>query len=255
VSVDPLVARLRAAGCVFAEDEAELLRSVAAGAELEALVARRVAGEPLEPLVGWVEFAGLRVGVDAGVFVPRRRTEFLAQRAGELAPLGGTVLELCCGVGAVSLALLADDDALRVVAVDLDAAEVANARRNLGDRATVLEGDLDAPVPPELRGLVDVIVANAPYVPSDEIALMPSEARDHEPRVSLDGGPDGLDLHRRLAALAPGWLRRGGALLIETSERQADTTAAAMTAAGLTARIEHDDERDATIAVGLLVHR
>ena len=112
------------------------------------------------------------------------------------------------------------------------------------------EGDLDAPLPAELRGRVDVVVANAPYVPTEAIALMPPEARDHEARVALDGGADGLDVQRRVAAAAPRWLAGGGHLLIETSEAQAPATAAAMTAAGLSARVARDEDLDATVVVG-----
>src|SRR5690606_11440977 len=103
----PLVARLRRAGCVFAEDEARLLREAASGAELEALVARRVAGAPLEVLLGWTDFAGLRVAIAPGVFVPRRRSELLARLAAEALPPGGVVVELCCGVGAIAAAVRA----------------------------------------------------------------------------------------------------------------------------------------------------
>ncbi len=95
-----------------------------------------------------------------------------------------------------------------------------------------------------------MVVVNAPYVPSSEIGLMPAEARLHEPRVALDGGPDGVAIHRRVAAQAPAWLAPGGRLLIETSERQASLTAAAITSAGLTATVFSDREMDATVVIG-----
>jgi release factor glutamine methyltransferase len=101
-----------------------------------------------------------------------------------------------------------------------------------------------------VRSRVDVIVANAPYVPTGEIGLMPREARSHEALTALDGGNDGLDLHRRISAEAPGWLAPGGHLLIETSERQAQRTARMMSEAGLVARVEHCAELDATIVIG-----
>ena len=84
------------------------------------------------------------------------------------------------------------------------------ARRNVDEPGVVLVGDLYDPLPRTLRGRVDLIVANAPYVPTDAIALMPREARDHEPLVALDGGSDGVDVQRRIIAEAPGWLRSGG---------------------------------------------
>jgi release factor glutamine methyltransferase len=245
-----VVATLRTAGCVFADDEARLLVDAARSpAELTALVERRVNGEPLEHLLGWAEFCGLRIVVAPGVFVPRRRTELLVRLAAPLLRPGDVVVELCCGAAAVATALAAAVPGLALHAVDVDPAAVACARRNLA-AGQVYEGDLDVPLPAELRGRVAVVVANAPYVPTGEIALMPPEARDHEPRVALDGGVDGLDIQRRVAAVAPSWLVRGGSLLIETSERQAAPTADAVSAAGLVARVERSEELDATAVVG-----
>jgi release factor glutamine methyltransferase len=244
------VAALRAAGCVFAEEEAALIAAAARDAgELAALRDRRAAGEPLEHLLGWAEFRGLRIAVDPGVFVPRRRTGFLVALAAALAPPGGVVVDLCCGSGAVGAALTAVLPGIELHAADVDAAAVRCARRNLPG-AHVHLGDLDAPLPPGLRGRVDVLVANAPYVPTAAIATMPAEARDHEPAVALDGGPDGLDLHRRITAVAPRWLARGGHLLIETGAAQASGTAEAMAGAGLRPRVEHCADLDATVVVG-----
>ncbi|WP_448626647.1 putative protein N(5)-glutamine methyltransferase [Geodermatophilus sp. URMC 64] len=247
-----VVERLRAAGCVFAEEEARLLLAGAATpAELEARVARRVAGEPLEHVLGWAEFRGLRIAVDPGVFVPRRRTEFLVERAVALTGSGAVVLDLCCGSGALGVAVAAERPGIELVAADVDPAAVRCARRNVepvGGR--VVEGDLFAPVPRALRGRVDVLLANVPYVPTGEIALMPPEARLHEAPVALDGGGDGLDLLRRVAADAAGWLRPGGSLLTETGGQQAATAAAVLAAGGLLPRIATDDEDDATVVVG-----
>lgn len=244
-----LVAKLRAAGCVFAEDEAAiLLEAAASSAELERMVERRVDGEPIEHIVGWAEFCGLRVSVEPGVFVPRPRTEFLVERAVALLPPEAVVLDLCCGAGAIGAALLARSPGIALHAADLDPAAVACARKNLA--APVYEGDLYEPLPPQLRGHVDVIVANVPYVPSDEVSLLPSEARDHEPLTSLDGGADGLDVLRRVAAEAPRWLRSGGHLLIETSERQVAAAVQAFESSRLRARTETDDERGATVVIG-----
>jgi release factor glutamine methyltransferase len=266
---EAVVARLRAAGCVFAEDEARLLLEAATGAALEGLVRRRTTGEPLEQVLGWAAFDGLRLVVEPGVFVPRRRTELLVRLAdaalaavtGPLSapgpgrsPVDGTtasgaapvVVELCCGVGAVAAALLRRRPLLEVVAADLDPVAVRCARRNLGDRATVVGGDLFAELPARLSARVDLLVANAPYVPTAVIATMPPEARLHEPALALDGGRDGLDLHRRIASGVDEWLSPAGTLLIETSEGQAEATAALFAAAGLVASVEHDDDLDAT---------
>ena len=247
-----VVSRLRAAGCVFAEDEAALLVDGAgSAAELDALVARRVGGEPLEQVLGWAAFCGLRVLVEPGVFVPRRRTELLALTAAAHARAGSVVVDLCCGSGAVGLVVAGAVPGARVVAADLDPVAIACARRNLGPvGGTVVGGDLFDPLPAALRGRVDVLAVNAPYVPTDAIAFLPPEARDHEAPMALDGGADGVDVHRRVAAGAPSWLAPGGVLLIETGAAQAVLTAAAVTAAGLVARVRHDEDRDATLVTG-----
>ncbi|WP_261553950.1 putative protein N(5)-glutamine methyltransferase [Frankia tisae] len=248
-----VVRRLRAAGCVFAEDEARLLVAAARTAtELTAMVDRRVAGQPLEHILGWAEFCGLRIAIEAGVFVPRRRTEFLVQQALEQAGASPVriVVDLCCGSGAVAAALLAALPGAEVHAADIEPAAVRCARRNLaavGGR--VHEGDLFAALPGELRGGVDLLVVNAPYVPTDAIGLMPPEAREHEPRLALDGGTDGLDVLRRVVTGGPSWLAPGGSLLFETSARQAPSLVDALAGAELSARIEVSDELAATVVI------
>jgi len=247
--------RLRAAGCVFAEEEAALLVAEAPPGLLEAWLTRRVAGEPLEHVLGWASFDGLRVPVAPGVFVPRQRSVLLVREAARAAARhrGGAsiVVDLCAGAGAVGLAVAIRVPGTQVHAVDIDPAAVACATRALADVGGVAYlGDLAAPLPPDLRGHVDVLVANAPYVPSDEVAMMPREARDHEPAVALDGGPDGLDVQRRVIALAPDWLAPHGRVLVETSRRQGPASARAMSAAGLRVRVLHDDALEATVVVG-----
>jgi release factor glutamine methyltransferase len=246
-----LAARLRAAGCVFAEDEADILLAAAATpAELAAMTERRVIGDPLEHIVGWADFAGLRVVVGTGVFVPRRRTEFLVEQAASLLAPGAVVVDLCSGSGAVGAALLSRADNLELYAVEIDPVMADYARRNLGNRGQVIEGDLFDPLPDRLRGRVDVVVANAPYVPTEAIAQMPPEARDHEPLVALDGGPDGLDIHRRIAAGATDWLSPGGQLLIEVGERQAPIAMAFFTAAGLVPRGVGSEDHGTMVVIG-----
>ncbi|GAA2059303.1 putative protein N(5)-glutamine methyltransferase [Williamsia deligens] len=245
-----IVGELRAAGCVFAEDEARVLMETPPDAR-GALLARRVAGEPLEHVVGWVEFAGARLHVAPGVFVPRRRTEALVRVALPHAE-GAVVLEMCCGVGAVAHAIADRTRPRDVIAVDIDPAATDCARRNL-PHADVVTGDLFEPLPTALQGTVDVLVANAPYVPTGAVGTMPREARDHEPVVALDGGPDGLDIARRIVEQAPSWLSPGGILAIETSAGQAPSLAALMTAQGLAAEIVVDDDVDGLVVVGLLV--
>lgn len=250
-----VVARLRAAGCVFAEDEARLFVAAARTPdELDTMVGRRVVGVPLEQILGWAEFCGLRMTVEPGVFVPRRRTELLVHQAEALAHdrAGVVVVELCCGTGAVGAALLARLDRVEVYATDIDPAAVRCARRNITGKHRVLVGDLYQPLPAILHGGVDLLIANAPYVPTDAIATMPPEARLYEPRVALDGGTDGLDVQRRVAAAASEWLAPGGHLLIETSARQAQRTVDAVVRTGLIARVVRSDELDATVVVGTM---
>lgn len=252
-----LVSRLRAAGCVFARDEARLLVSGAAtAADLEEMVGRRVAGEPLEQILGWVSFGGLCVALRPGVFVPRLRTEFLAgcgvsflahrSPAHRSLPV---VVELCCGSGAVAMVLMARAQVGAVYAVDLQSEAVECARCNLPE-ATVLQGDLFSALPRKLRGRVDVVIANAPYVPTGALAMLPREARDYEPAATLDGGGDGLELVRRIISEAPQWLAAGGQLLLECSEEQAEAVGQLLAAAGLVPRILRSAETDATVAVG-----
>jgi release factor glutamine methyltransferase len=248
VNEPQLVAALRSAGCVFAEEEARLLLDEASSpAEVMAWAARRMGGEPLEQIVGWAAFAGLRVAVDPGVFVPRRRSELVVQVAGR--EPADVVVDLCCGTAALGAALAARWPEAEVHAADCDPAAVLSARRNLPPER-VHEGDLYAALPADLRGRVDLLVVNAPYVPTDAIATMPREARDHEHRVSLDGGADGLDVQRRVADGARAWLRPGGRLVLETGRAQADRTAALLRAAGLSTSIETDDEIGGTAVLG-----
>jgi release factor glutamine methyltransferase len=219
-------------------------------ADLAAMVGRRAAGEPLEHVLGWAEFCDLRIALDPGVFVPRRRTELLVRQAAALARPRAVVLDLCCGSGAVGAALVALLGPVELYAVDIDPVAVRCARRNVAADGQVYEGDLYEPLPATLRGRVDILVANAPYVPTGAIGLMPPEARLHEPWVALDGGADGLDVQRRVSAAAPRWLAPGGHLLIETSERQAPQTVDAVTRSGLVPRVARCDELDATVVVG-----
>lgn len=251
-----LADRLRSSGIVFAEEEAVVLARGARDPEdLATLIARRCAGEPLEHVVGWAEFCGRRIGVTRGVFVPRRRSELLARRAMEVARPGAVVVELCCGAAAIATVLAAEVPDLAVHAVDIEPAAVRCARSNLGAAGHVWEGDLFAPLPADLRGGVDVVVANAPYVPAAEIALLPREARLHEPLVTLDGGADGLEVQRRIAEGARDWLAPGGHLLIETGRHLRAATASVLGAAGFDVVVVTDDDLEATVAIGTLSAR
>ncbi len=251
-----MVGRLRAAGCVFAEDESALLVAAAASpAQLEVMVSARIRGTPLEHVLGWAEFCGLRIAVDPGVFVPRRRSELLVRQsltllravAREREPV---VVDLCCGSGAIGVALLASAGPLELHAVDIEPAAVRCARRNFGRAGRVYEGDLFAPLPRTLLGRVDLLAANVPYVPTTAISTMPPEAREYEPRSALDGGPDGLGHARRVVTAAPRWLAPGGHLLLETAAEQSTHLRDDVTRAGLTAQVVSSVEFDATLVVG-----
>lgn len=255
LAADPLVEQLRDAGCVFAEDEARLLLDASAGSgdDLRAMLERRLAGEPLEHVVGWAEFRGARIAVGPGVFVPRPRTEALVAHALELVrdvsrPI---VVDLCCGSGALGATIARELIDVQLHASDVDPVAIEYARRNVQPHGgAVYVGDMDAALPPALRGRVDLLVANVPYVPTCDIELLPREAREHEPRHTFDGGEDGLDLARGIAELAPAWLTSGGHVLVEVTSAQAQMLTGVFEWAGLAATIVTDDELDATILVG-----
>ena len=288
---------LRAAGCVFAEDEAVILLEAAVATDftgsapvvdgsatavagsalrLDGLVARRVSGEPLEQIVGWVDFAGLRLSVQPGVFVPRQRTRLLAERAvaavrqltdhrGSGAGPGAQsvpqpiVLEAFCGVGPVAAVVAAlvpdavihlgdaDERAVRCAVTNMDASARA------GDSGATVEGHvldcLDG-LPDELRCGVSVIAAVPPYAPVTAVDFLPREALDFEPSTALFGGPDGLDLVRRLIAESLDWLAPGGVLLIELGRDQVAEATGFATARGLEVR-SHLGEDDHTVVLEL----
>jgi release factor glutamine methyltransferase len=243
---------------VFAEDEADLLLTTAAPDELEHMVRQRVAGIPLEQILGWAEFGGLRIAVAPGVFVPRRRTELLLRQALMLAPPRPVVVELCCGSAALALALASALPAVELYVTDIDPAAVECARQNLANLpglASVQQGDLYEPLPDSLAGRVDLILANAPYVPTASIELLPPEARLYEPRLALDGGPDGLDIVQRIITGARHWLAPDGRLLVETSRGQASAVVAALDCHEMAGRIVTSDELDAIAVVGALLRK
>jgi release factor glutamine methyltransferase len=247
-----VVDQLRAAGCVFAEDEARLLiESARTPDALLTMVRRRVAGLPLEHVLGWVDFCGLRIAVDPGVFVPRQRTELLVRRAAALAAPRATVVDLACGSGALGMAVAALVGDVTLYAVDIEPAAARCARRNLAALGGhVYRGDLYDPLPVRLRGRVDVLLANVPYVPTGAVGLLPPEARVHEPLVALDGGADGLEVLRRVAGPARDWLAPGGHLLLETGEDQVAAALDALAGAGLHPAVASDEDLHATVVIG-----
>lgn len=247
-----IINMLRTSGCVFAEDEARLLIFEARTLEeLKKMVEIRSGGMPLEYVIGYTEFCGLRIEIDPDVFVPRRRSEFLVHQAEFLTCIGDIVVDLCCGSGAVGASLAATLERVDLYSVDIDPAAVRCAGRNIATyRGRVFEGDLYTALPPSLKGSVNIVVANTPYVPTNAIKLLPREARLYEPKIALDGGIEGLDLQRRVAKEAPLWLAPGGHLLVETSERQASQTVEIFCSNGLITKVARDYELDATVVIG-----
>ena len=243
------VDRLRAAGCVFAEDEAAVLSATAADeTALAALVARRALGEPLEQVVGYADFCGIRVRLRPGVFVPRVRSELLVRLAAAHAEPGDVVVDLCCGSGALGLAVRRREPEIDLHAADVDPVAVACARDN--EAGEVHQGDLYDALPAHLYGRVAILLANVPYVATRHLPLLPAEARDHEPRSALDGGADGLDVLRAVVAGAAGWLAPGGIVLSEITEAQAEAAVAVMRTTGLDADLNFDDDLEARVVRG-----
>src|SRR4051794_30380624 len=204
-------------GFVAAEEEAEELLAAAAGdkTRLDAMVERRLTGEPLAWITGTAPFCGLWIRVDPGVYVPRWQTEALARRAVECVPQDGTAIDLCTGSGAIATVLATHRPGARVIASDIDPRAVACARAN---GVEAYEGDLFAPLPDVLA---DVIVGVVPYVPTPDLPLLQRDTFTFETPLAYDGGADGLDIVRRVVAEAPAFLRPGGVLLLEVGGDQA----------------------------------
>ena len=166
-------------------------------------------------------------------------------------------LDLCCGSGAVGVAVGdARTATWSCTPSDLDPASRRRAPAGTSTASVArscTRATCTTRCRTSLRGRVDVLVANAPYVPTGELAFMPVEAREHEPRIALDGGADGVEIQRRVVAGAREWLAPGGHLLVETSERQVPLTVAAFESAGFAVRVATDDDLDATVVVGRIV--
>jgi release factor glutamine methyltransferase len=232
VSVDRALTRvLEAAGCVAAAEEAaELLEAAGRDGELlDRLVARRLTGEPLAWVTGSVRFCGLRVAVVPGVYIPLWQSEGLARRAAELLPSEGVAVDLCTGSGAIAAVLRESRPAARVVATDIDPLAVRCAR---GNGVETYEGNLDDPLPRDLAGRADVITAVVPYVPTEELHLLPRDAIEFLPRATLDGGEAGLRYLAEVVRRSVRWLRSSGALLLELGGDQADPVGALLGAVG-----------------------
>jgi release factor glutamine methyltransferase len=226
---DAVVQRLRAAGCVDAGAEAELfVASAADPLTLEAWVSRRERGEPPAWITGRVRFCGQALHITPGVYVPRSQSEELARRAAMLLPDHGRALDLCTGIGAVAAHLKAAVPTAAVFGADVDARAAECAARN-GVTAVVA----DVAEPFRSRGDFDVVTAIAPYVPTDEMRLLPADVQRYESRVALDGGADGLDLVRRIIVAGSRLLRPAGWLLVEVGADQDERLARTFAENGL----------------------
>ena len=235
-----VIQELAEGGCVAPEAEADSLLTTAREGvgPIEELVRRRLRGEPLAWITGSVVFCGHHVRIDPGVFVPRPHTEALARRAIELLPDDGIAVDLCTGSGAVAVALAAARPRATVVGTDVDPQAVACAGRN---GVAVSEGDLDGPLPFTLRGRVDLMTAVVPYVPTEELHLLPRDVLTHEPHRALDGGSGGTFVLVRAAGAADRWLRPGGSVLLELGGDQAADMTAILTDLGFTDVRVHTD--------------
>lgn len=258
-----LVRRLRAAGCVFAEREADLLvETFGSPAEREAAVVRRESGEPLEHVLGWAQFGEVRVEIGPNSFIPRARALALVDAADEVTTTADApvlALDLGCGVGAIAAALCHRHRDWDVHACDVDTGAATVARRNAATFGFVVHtGCWFDGLPAELKGGIDIVVAHLPYVPTAEIDRLARDFRDHEPRHSVDGGVDGLDPLREVAPSARDWLAPTGLLLTQVHRDQQEGTAGIATATGMQLTTvpplqdqqdEHNDEDTLVLAL------
>jgi len=228
-------------GFLAADEEAQALIARAAGdvEVLEALVARRLTGEPLAWIIGYTTFCDLTVRVHPGVYVPRWLTEPLARRAAERLPEGGAAVDLCTGSGAIAMTMRAAHRGATVVGSDCDEDAIACATAN---GVEAYRGDLFAPLPPELRGRVDVVVGVVPYVPTRELPLLQRDTFTFEGALAYDGGADGTEILGRAVDESPAWLRSGGALLLELGGGQADLLSGVLARRGFADVVLHADE-------------
>jgi len=241
---EALAALLAGAGFVAAAEEADELVACADGdaERLLSFVERRLRGEPLAWITGSVTFCGLKILVDPGVYVPRWQSEPLARRAVARLPATGVAIDLCTGTGVIAKVLAVLRPRARVLASDVDERAVACAASN---GVEVHRGDLFAPLPAGLEGLVDVVVGVVPYVPTPALALLPRDTFAFESPLAYDGGREGTEILRRVAAGSPRFLKPGGALLLELGGDELDFLGDYLTRLGfvdVTALIDGDGD-------------
>ncbi len=269
-----LAAQLRAGGVDTPELDARILIGHALGLDhatlaaaparrlgtaeesaIAALAQRRLAHEPVARILGVKEFWSLKLAVSAATLVPRPETETVVEAA--LAAVAARrsrartlrIADLGTGSGAILLALLTELPEAFGVGTDLDPAALALARGNARRNGLTLAAYVACDMAAALRGPFDLIVCNPPYIASGDIATLPPEVRLFDPRGALDGGPDGLDCYRAIAAAAPALLAPDGALVVELGAGQAEPVAALFAAAGLAPAPPRADLNDAPRAL------
>lgn len=223
---DRLVGRLRAAGCVFAEEEAAEIRRVVGDDDerADAVMSARANGIPLEHALGTALFAGIEIAVGPGVFVPRTRAESLVDAAVAARPDARVVVDLGTGSGAIAAALATRLPHAEVHGVELDSAALAYAVRNaVRYNYTVNEGDWWDALPRELQGQVDLAVAYLPHVPTERLNDIPADYRTHESDLAVAGGEDGLDPLRAVLRALDEWLAPDGILVTLVAQEQLGT--------------------------------
>ena len=249
---DDLVARLRAAGCVFAEDEASALRSAFDGPVLEAAVRRRVEGAPLEQILGFADIGGVRIDLAPGVFVPRGRAAAITDVAVARRPAAGVVVDLGCGAGALAAMLSQRLPTAHVIGTELDPEALACARRTAECYGfEVVPGSWWSPLPSKWRGAIELVVAYLPHVPTAELDRIHADFRAHEPSVSVDGGSDGLDHWRTIAHDAAAWLAPDGLFVTLIAPEQRMEAGRIGEDAGLDVEYEESDDDLILLATAL----
>jgi release factor glutamine methyltransferase len=241
--------KLSASGIANARLDAEVLLSHIAGRDrawlithtndtldnerralFEGWIDRRARREPLQYILGNQEFWGLEFDVTPDVLIPRPETELVVEsavKAVKSADSQTTIVDLCTGSGCIAISLAKELGDTRIFAVDTSSRALAVARGNarkhgVSDRIRFLEGDLFEPLGElDLRGRVDVITANPPYIRSDDLSQLQPEVRDYEPEIALKAGPDGTEVQHRIIENAPGFLKKNGVLIMEMGMGQA----------------------------------
>ena len=219
----------------------------AVAAATDTLIRKRQAGVPLQYLEGYVDFGPVRVSVDERALIPRPETEQLWELVTRLVPasLASVIVDIGTGSGALALALAHSYPQAEVIATDISPKALALARENImanrweAGRIDVREGDLFDAIPCSLRGEVDIVISNPPYVSESEWANLPAEVKA-EPYPALVAGPRGTEILERLATEVCEWLRPSGTVVVEIGEAQADEIQEAFCAGGIAARIHND---------------